>query len=615
MESKISAQAKQILTITSYFQTCEFFLIQDYPDPEASKILNDIANFLPLLHPKLFLSLTSYFQTSLNISTRRHSQCSLVITTLQNGIENLDLFNKLIVPDFLAPTKPEKDHFIFISRKIHSNLILQSKVTLKLKYKILLSSDNYSEKVSKAETFCFFCATVEKSHIETINLKDVKSAHKLFPDWTKNGYGHALRVSSPTKYPFVIELEEISKNKWICKRGQYRYVLEALLPHFNFTYKIFPSTGHDSGKPIGNGSTWTGVVGDILKGDADLGTSTSYNFVRYPLLGFTRGSRYIWVTFTLGQPTSYYTWEAMFWPFSLELWISTFFSLATVTLIFRLLERFDSVSVGKYEQNHLSTLRISFTLVGKDIPSYPKANPARVLLCFWQFSCVVLSTAYVSKIVGLLAFPVLEAQPSNFKELVDPNFRYGWGMDLSGGNLYAHFESSTNLVLRKVFRGLEPPKTAVDCYGEAMRRKFACISWRGTADYVAFKNLTLIKGKSPLISVDRDKTLFLPLGFAMRRNSILMPNFNKVIQLLVDSGQGSKWIEEDLAGVLKESVNWRKDGNLHQGRSREENSELLTLNHLMGVFFMFIFGNGFAILCFSVEFLNTVIKCVSKTKE
>ena len=127
--------------------------------------------------------------------------------------------------------------------------------------------------------------------------------------------------------------------------------MESLLPQFNFTFEIFPSTGGDSGKLASHGF-WTGVVGDILDGRADIGLSTSYNLHRYTLIGFSRGTQYAWDTFVIGPPQTTYSWQAMFWPFALDLWIGIAISLFLVLITLRTIQR-STVDIQNYKDSIL----------------------------------------------------------------------------------------------------------------------------------------------------------------------------------------------------------------------------------------------------------------------
>ncbi|CAL8103760.1 unnamed protein product [Orchesella dallaii] len=522
---------------------------------------------------------------------------------------------------FGAPTKKHEDYFIFITTQELVLPFLDSRIVQTIKYKIIVPINKPIRSNEASSTFvnaftpsCIFCYEIGvhpqyfTSELTTLKMSSSLPLSKIFPDITLNGNLYTLRVTSPIKYPFLVELEKVGNHhppRWNCKRGIFAYILNALTPHFNFTYKIFPSSNGDTGKPLGNGS-WSGVIGDILNERAHIGVSTTYSPVRYQSVSFTNAFEYIWVTFMVGQPQKSYSWKAMLWPFQKELWFSILISLGLVILTFKFIERIETNMNQRYEKEYkLSILEFSFTLIGKEI-QYPNSTSARLLLCIWLLSSLLINSAYLSKIVELLAFPVYQRQPKSFRELIDPKLKFQFGMDLSGGALMTHFESSSNPVLKNLLERILPPKKAVDCFNTSLRKNFACIAWRGTADYVAYRNLTLVHGKSPLIAADDDKTLFVPQGLVLQRNSILKPVFDRYLEMLMDSGQSFKWTMDDLEELNREKIKWQKSINISM-RGEEEERNLLRISNLLGVFYLLIIGTMCSVFVLVIEKMERIL--------
>lgn len=549
-------------------------------------------------------------------------KCLIVLSLILEVKLSLSLFHSVAVGGYGGPTNQDTDYYVFITLSDAVNDILNSKISQRLKYKIVIPIYMNSKRnetifgITKSP----FCTFKQKGSCEMHyrvplfhSMKVLQggqwpSISEIFPDFTLNGQMYTLKVTSPVKYPFLVEIEK-KNNGWICKRGIFKYILNSLILHFNFTFVISPSNNGDTGKQLPNGS-WNGVIGDISSGRADIGVSTTYSPSRYKVVTFTRAFEYIWVTFMIGQPKKSYSWEAIMWPFQTTLWISILISLLAIILTFKVISRWEDLVMRKQIKFEFTVMQIVFTLLGKELP-YPTSPSARIILSFWLLSALVINTLYVAKIVELLAFPVFQAQPKSFKELIDPSYHYKFGFDLSGGALYNHFESSSNPVLRKVFEDLSPPKEAVNCFTSALESNFACISWRGTADYIAYRNLSLVYGKSPLNAADDDKTLFVPQGLVLQRNSILKPNFNRYVEMLMDSGQAIKWTMDDLKELNKEKICWQKTMDNSNGESllsnSEENNEkekMLSLYNLLGVIYVYFIGNSAGVFAFVAEILR-----------
>lgn len=562
---------------------------------------------LPFLPPKNLSSSICSITSCFPFFQRKYSHCSFAISSFQNGLKELAKYLQLFVTPFKSPLQNEQDHFIFIlpSSSILDSFLLHPTLSV-IKYKLGISWTTQSQKFL-VKTICFFCQYGQPKLI-SLNLEAASSSiTHLFPDQTRNGYGHTLKISAPPKYPFLLEIElKPGATEWSSKRGVFHFLIKSLLDHFNFTYSLFPSTGHGSGHQYPNG-TWNGVVGDVLYGLADFGTSTSPNAARFPLISFTSAVVYPFVSFMLGPPRVTYSWKAIYMPFAPHLWLAVILSLIIIIVTFKLMKITQKTECALMYKHLVEN--ISFTLIGQGLP-YPYSHSARLLLAIWLLAAMILNTLYVSKIVGLLAFPMYQVQPKTFKDLVQaPD--YSWGFDHSGGNLFAHFKSSSNPVFQQIFEKMEGEKDAVNCFNAALDRNFACITWAGVADYIAYRNLTMRHGRSPLNFAD-DITLFVACGLAMPSKTVLKANFDNVLGTVRDSGQNDKWLREDLENLRRNKVHWEKSLDNKVGGENAENEDdgpdLLGLRNLLGVFYFYVVGHVLAAGGFVFEHFNVAYK-------
>ncbi|CAL8103757.1 unnamed protein product [Orchesella dallaii] len=614
--------------INEYFSQCDIYLTIDQDGIEPSTdLINDLASpsFPQLATSRFVLHLESYFEQNTNwnencsriscfqTSTKKYSQCSLILGIFTRGEKSLPVFEQLLIAPFQTAIKNEQDHFIFIvggdngggSRSINE-LALDSFLknphlsTIKFKLGIVMNINDTGKTDYEIvpKTLCFFCNTGKWSAIIPIDLAKATTLREVFPDFSRNGHRHSMTVSGPPKYAFLYELEEVDGG-WVSKRGVYKFFIESLLTHFNYTFTVFPSTGHGSGTQFSNG-TWNGVVGDVLYGLADFGTSTSPNPARFPLISYTTAMIYPFVSFIIGPPKITYSWKAIYWPFTPDMWIAILISLCLIVIVFKVFQKVWKENADLRFYRHLVEY-LSYTLIGQGL-EYPSANSSRQLLAAWLFAALIFNTLYVSKIVGLLAFPIYQQQPKTFQQLVESDL--SWGFDKSGGNLFAHFKSSSNPIFHKIFEKKEPEKDAIDCFNGAIKENFACVTWAGAANYVAYKNLTFSHGKSPLVFAE-DITLFVTCGIAFPRRTLHRDNFDNIIGTLRDSGQVDKWIEKDLENLRQEKVHWQKRMNMTvDDVSGDNGPDLLSLSNLLGVFYFYIVGHVAAILFLVVEMVK-----------
>lgn len=476
----ILAQHNQIVDlIIKHFDSCDIIWFEDTRNGESvtnwKKIMD---NFIPKDYIRFLVSQrTPNIERAGNtFSIRKYSQCLLVLAKMNEGIIHLGEFERLF-DKFDAPAKSDEDYFIFITSEKHIIPIVNSSTGKKLKYKLVIPPISQTD-VFNGFSMCFYCPLEKTSQVVTIDLENATWRENIFPDFTLNGNGYSMRTSSPTKYKFTTEIEEIDGN-WHLIRGISKSIMDGVLPHYNFTYNVFASPNGDTGSLNKNG-TWDGCVGQLISGEADLSLTTSSNHARFLVIGFSTAAFYAWVSFTVGQPRQFYSWKAIFWPFTKELWLSIISSLLTVIIIFKLFEKYESKYHRRRKaiQENLIT-EVTFILIGRNAEWKSDATYSRILLCIWILCSLVINSLYNSKIVGLLAQPVYENPPRTFEDLAES--KYSVGMDIAGGSLYAYFQTSTSLIFQKMFRKFESPKETVDCFADATQRDFACVTWGGVS--------------------------------------------------------------------------------------------------------------------------------------
>ncbi|CAL8135164.1 unnamed protein product [Orchesella dallaii] len=608
--------------VTENFHSCDLYLTDDdNSNKKSSQSLftelesASLSSSPSKSPPRFLLNLHSYFHhVSWNSSIcsdfscfkaplRKYSQCSLAIGLFTQGLQKLPIFLELLVFPFQSPVKNELDYFIFVAHSPKLNSILEHRNLSKVKYKLGIPLDLTSNSPSSSNevvgtSVCFYCNKGDPQFMP-IPVEKPHSLSDLFPDYTLNGFGHTLRGSVPLKYPWLYEIKQIN-GKWKPIRGVYAGMVDNLLAHLNFTFTVFPSTGHGSGIRFPNG-TWNGVMGDMLYDVADFGASSSNNYGRYPLVSFTNAIVYIYISFFMGPPRISYTWKAIYWPFTPELWFSVVMSLLVVLLTFKLmqLENNPVKETSLLFRRHLVEY-ISFTLIGQGL-EYPNGISARLLLTVWLFSALIINTLYVSMIVGLLAFPLYQQQPMTFKELVQSG-DFSWGFDMSRGSLFAHFKTSSNPTFREIFEQKEAERESEECLKQAMQRNFACVTWDGVAKYIAFRNLSLIHGKSPLVYAN-EITLFVASGLAVPRRNVYKANFHWILGTLHDTGHSEKWEKDDMETLRKNKVHWEQSMNITK-ESEDDGPDLLSLSNLLGVFYCYFVGHVAALLMFLMEFVK-----------
>lgn len=474
--------------IIKHFDTCDIIWYEDTRNGESvSNWKASMVNFIPKNYIRSLFSLeTPNETTNYAFSIRKYTQCLLTLAKMNKGTIHLGDFERLLFANFDAPAKSDEDYFIFITSEKYIHPILQSSTVKKLKYRVAIPAISQMD-VLNGFSMCFYCPLEKTSQLVTIDLENATLRENIFPDFTLNGNGYSMRTSSPTKYKFTTEIEEIN-GKWRLIRGISKSIMDGVLPHYNFTYNVFASPNGDTGSPNKNG-TWNGCIGQLMSGEADLALTTSANHARFLVIGFSTAAFYAWVSFTVGQPRQHYSWKAIFWSFSKELWLAIISSLLAVIIIFKLFEKYELQYAPYYQRRNVSPQKnlvteVTFILIGRNAQWKSESTHSRVLLCTWILCSLVINSLYNSKIVGLLAQPIYENPPRTFEDLAES--KYSVGMDIAGGSLYAYFQTSSSPIFQKMFRKFERPKETVNCFAETTHRDFACVTWGGVSVHTYF---------------------------------------------------------------------------------------------------------------------------------
>lgn len=477
--------------------------------------------------------------------------------------------------------KKDEDYFIFITDPgAVSSILLHRRISVGIKYKLVLSPTAFDS--YEAHTACIFCdfgiTTVIPIKLMENNgkMNTIKSRHQNFPDYVRNFHGRVMRVSVPTSTGWLNEIRQIN-GKWIGIRGVYNSTMNAIMAKYNFTCEYFPSAGGGgTGVRLSNG-TWVGTVGDVMSYNSDLGQVTGQTWARNKVVGYTFPVTYEWLTFTTGEPLPYFSWRAVYWPLGNRIWIGAIISCFGSFVMFQFL--FKATNQPANANETAVYLFGSLMEQDKQPPGVKKSSAVRVYVIFWLLFSMVILTAYRSKLVSFLVFPLKEVIPTTFEELEAS--KYKLGLQYLKGAAYQLFKTSTNPTYVKIFEKMELEPVDARCYERAIGTKFSCISWSAIADFVYQRNLSDKHGRVPLIKAPA-MTCFLSVGIIMEQRAAFRTNFDLVVSRAVDNGIMIKWRTLDFEFIRSQRREWEKQINKTAVTYNTESSDSLTISHLTG---------------------------------
>jgi len=228
-----------------------------------------------------------------------------------------------------------------------------------------------------------------------------------------------------------------------------------------------------------------------------------------------------------------------------------------------------------------------------------KATAQTTLLnvTIWLIFTLVMSTAYKSKLMNSLLFPLLEKIPHNFDELADSDYtlvlQYIRGLGLD------RLKASNNPTHHKIVERLLLEANDVKCFEYVMKTRASCIAWYDVVDYISNQNFTDRTGQVPFVRA-ADAIFFIPGGLGMQKGSLFAHNFDKVILRALDMGLFVKWFDMDVTFIRAERMKWIRASNKEVERAVEDSAGL-GLKNLTAAFLFLGVGLILGCLIFCAE--------------
>jgi len=489
--------------------------------------------------------------------------------------------------DFLSETHPSRAFFIFNVSPSQVELLgtlPEPRIKFKIALTVIPSKTEYHSRVYSFD-----------ANGKAISMKlDSSNVTTLFPDYIDrdSSNGKVLRITTPVLAAWLSELKTTESGAWDLKRSISAQLVPHLIRRFNFTVEYFPSDGGGTGKLV-NGS-WTGAVGDVVNGRAHMTSHMATTFQRSLFVDVTRVYYYNKFAFYVAKPQIYYSWKSVYRPLSPLLWLLVFLSVLVVSSTLWV-----SVILTEDEKNNRFLKFLVFSLEGlveKDSGKLIRcklSDVVRSVVAIWLLVCLILLTAYRSKLMSAIMFPEFRFVPRTYEELGNSNFRCI--MYYIKGIAYTYIMASTNPAIGQVRSRMELETDSIKCFQAVLGGGASCLAWYDVGDYVGNLYFADKFGRTPFLQSEDYKFPSIG-GFLVQRHAVFLPNFDKVIAQATDFGLFQKWADMD-----KDFIRNMGKGNRKTSFNQEQtHQQSLLLINLSGAFFLLGFGLFFSILTFCV---------------
>ncbi|KAL3878976.1 hypothetical protein ACJMK2_031298, partial [Sinanodonta woodiana] len=270
-----------------------------------------------------------------------------------------------------------------------------------------------------------------------------------------------LRVTTLIELPFIQHRNKTEEDKSANDRleGFCIDILEELAKMLGFKYNI--TLVHDGkfGSLKKNG--WTGIVGELIKNNADIGLAPfSITPSRSEVVDFTKPFMTKGTSVVVKKP------ERVVWPFqflsplSRVVWIAIFVSFLFVGLFLFGVSRINSDRKADFSHN----LRDSFwyvwgTLLRADLNVSPRATSGRIVSCTWWFFSLIVISVYTANLAAFLTITNAHIPIDSAADLAYQN-EYDYGT-VNESQIQAFFKQTKIEHYAKMWAYMSLSKTAM----------------------------------------------------------------------------------------------------------------------------------------------------------
>ncbi|KAI9559818.1 hypothetical protein GHT06_013825 [Daphnia sinensis] len=425
----------------------------------------------------------------------------------------------------------------------------------------------------------------------TIVTKEVLGFHE-----GKNLMGRNLRVAT-LNFPPVVFIANQSNTKNIY--GIEPSLMEVLASDLNFTFDYFPVSPNEMwGSVSGEGEnrTATGLLGALMKKEADVALGNLYiDYTRLSIIGFSSYYKISEECFSVPATRPYPKWTALYHPFSIEVWLATFFSIFFVILTLRLVAMWSiesSMVDAYYRDPAVCFMTVIGHLFGLQQTQEIRSMANRLFLVWWLFGALILSTGYRSGLISFMTFPFTPPPIDTIQQLVasplkkivyDPLMKEI--LTNSNNSLQRQLgrQMITNDNLTYMFSLMNSNDWAVDANLDNLR-------------YVVATQYPMTRA-GPQVHLMRECVFAMRAALGLQKESPLKPYFDREIQRLIEAGL----IEYHRSRFAKKAVVWNP-------KASKQKIVAFSLDSLQGAFYSLALCVLASVLALIGEVIHALIK-------
>ncbi|CAL8070427.1 unnamed protein product [Orchesella dallaii] len=556
-----------------------------------------------LLHP-------SQSQTFNSFHVKFGSQCKTIIYLLNESDQIMHLSSTII-------DDPVKNQFIFVALKktTLSTILIQNDLINTLYFKFGL----YLQMLPNGNPKIMYMLEPKVHNGDFVSASQPPEISKTMSYIN----GRTFHITAPTVAPFYI-IRHLDDDQPLTFDGSHYELIAESSKILNYTAHHLLSKFRSSGGKLENGS-WTGAMGDLISGRADISAAMGLSVQRYSMIYFSSPTSREDMIFSLTEPRPGVEWDALIKPLTPVVWVWTLLAFIAFAIMFYISSdslqpqkgTTDNVSKSNdIAENLYNSIFLPFAIFLEEPFEKVSQNTAfRFTLIPWMLMSLIVSTGFRSNLVGFLTFPETQAFPTSFEALhLDKSYTvYFYSI---GGVGLELMKTSKNPSILGLANRVIIEKNLEACLKFATAPKTVCIGWKSIIRNGIAKHLPSASSVNPLY-VTHAPAAFSDVCIGFRKGFIFTGEFSQVAGYGRAGGLIEKWDKDFRDSEQRyaykkalEAVDARKyhhfkndtsNNNIRIFLNHDESFKPLTTENTAAIYMILIFGGSLSIVTFMLE--------------
>ncbi|XP_064101701.1 ionotropic receptor 93a-like [Macrobrachium nipponense] len=329
--------------------------------------------------------------------------------------------------------------------------------------------------------------------------------------------------------------------------------------------------------------------------------------------------------FCVAKPGLKPQWQALYYPFTDEVWLAILAALVLVPVVLRLINTptFPGES-GMALSVHSALENVFGSLLGQPLlKDLPEGSSFRAVLGAWLVFAFILGSAYRGNLTAFLTIPKYPPRVETVEQLVETFDRIT--MPPFGNEFIQFFKQSDNKLYKTMAEHMSIVPSVMDGLREAIKEKEAHVAGRRFMEQTIAKHFSNPDGSTKLY-IGRESILPGISAWPLPHDAPYRPQIDRVMMSVIEAGLYEHWSRTILRLAQGESRKRAREYREQQQKEKRKNSvsdsenemddpseddkqasrpsQALTVVHMQGPLMLLLLGLVAGGICFCLEVIT-----------